>query len=171
MPPQKLQPAALGGLFIGVLSALPLVSLGNCCCLWILGGGFLAAYLMQQDHALPITVADGALVGLLAGVFGAAVSTVLSIPISLLMGPFQERVLRQLSTGNALPPEMREMVESMSTMRGSLGIRTFIGFVITLVFYGLFAPVGGILGALFIARRAGASPPPAAMDGATPTGF
>ena len=34
--PPKLQPALFGGLFIGVLSALPLVSVGNCCCLWVI---------------------------------------------------------------------------------------------------------------------------------------
>ena len=34
-----LQPALYGGLFIGVLSALPVVNIGNCCCLWFAGGG------------------------------------------------------------------------------------------------------------------------------------
>jgi len=43
-----LQAPLLGGLFIGILSALPVVSWGNCCCLWIIGGGVLAAYLDQQ---------------------------------------------------------------------------------------------------------------------------
>jgi hypothetical protein len=41
---ERLQPALWGGVFIGVLSALPLVNLGNCCCcLWVLVGGGLAA--------------------------------------------------------------------------------------------------------------------------------
>ena len=62
--PPRLQPAFCGGLFIGVLSALPIINIGNCCCLWVLGGGVLAAYLMQQNHPYPITAADGALVGL-----------------------------------------------------------------------------------------------------------
>ena len=35
--------AALGGLFIGVLSALPIVGAANCCCcLWVVSGGALA---------------------------------------------------------------------------------------------------------------------------------
>ena len=33
-----IQPVLLGGLFLGVLSALPIISAGNCCCLWTLGG-------------------------------------------------------------------------------------------------------------------------------------
>ena len=45
------QPAVLGGVFIGVLSALPLISAGNCCCcLWVIGGGVVAAYLLQQSQ-------------------------------------------------------------------------------------------------------------------------
>jgi len=46
-------PALLGGLFIGVLSALPVVQICNCCCLWIIGGGLLAAYLQQQNQPVP----------------------------------------------------------------------------------------------------------------------
>ena len=68
--PLKLQPALFGGLFIGVLSALPIINIGNCCCLWVIGGGVLATYLMQQNHPYPISAADGALVGLLAGLIG-----------------------------------------------------------------------------------------------------
>ena len=52
--PPKLQPALFGGLFIGVLSALPIINIGNCCCLWVIGGGVLATYLMQQNHPYPI---------------------------------------------------------------------------------------------------------------------
>ncbi len=72
MPASKLQPALLGGLFIGVLSALPIISVGNClCCMWVIGGGVLAAYLLQQNQAAPISSSDGAMTGLLAGLVGA----------------------------------------------------------------------------------------------------
>ena len=71
MTPAKLQPAFFGGLFIGVLSALPIVNVGNCCCcLWVLCGGALTTYLMQQNHPYPLKVEDGLLGGLLAGVIG-----------------------------------------------------------------------------------------------------
>jgi len=55
-----------------VLSALPIVGAANaCCCLWVVSGGLLAAYLLQQDRQQPITAGDGAIVGLLAGISGA----------------------------------------------------------------------------------------------------
>ena len=51
---------------MGVLSALPIIAAGNlCCCLWVVSGGAIAAYLLQQSQATPIEPGDGALVGLL----------------------------------------------------------------------------------------------------------
>src|SRR5436309_8139061 len=87
------QPALYGGLVMGVLSALPIISAGNlCCCLWVVSGGAVAAYVLQQNQPMPITAGDGALVGLLAGVVGAFVYVILSIPITILVAPI-ERVL------------------------------------------------------------------------------
>src|SRR5262245_66576869 len=94
MSPAKLQPALLGGVAIGVLSALPLVNIGNlCCCAWVVFGGALAAYLMQQNHPQPINAGDGAVVGLMAEAIGAVVGSALASPLSLAMGLFQSQML------------------------------------------------------------------------------
>jgi hypothetical protein len=107
-PPPRLQPAIFGGLFIGVLSALPLVNIANCCCLWVIGGGVLATYLMQQNHPFPISSADGALVGLLAGLFGGLLWAVLSIPVEMMMAPFQQRLFERILSSNPdIPDETR----------------------------------------------------------------
>ena len=59
------------GALIGVLSALPIVGwLNTCCCLWVVMGGAMAVWISQSNHPYPVTAADGALVGLLAGVVG-----------------------------------------------------------------------------------------------------
>ena len=69
------QPALLGGLFIGVLSALPVVSSANaCCCLWVVAGGVLVVYLQQQNTPLPVETADAVLGGLIAGLIGAVIA-------------------------------------------------------------------------------------------------
>src|SRR6058998_2832283 len=98
---------------MGVLSALPLVSLGNaCCCLWVVCGGLAAAYVLQQNQPTPIAPGDGALVGLLAGIVGACVYLVLSVPITLLIAPMQRQVLERLMDRvNNVPPEFREFLE------------------------------------------------------------
>ena len=103
----RLQPAFWGGLFIGVLSALPFISAGNCCCcLWVVSGGVLAAYLRQLNTPVQIDVAEGAIVGVLAGVIGGVIASVLSIPMQLMMGPMQQQfVERILSSNPDIPPE------------------------------------------------------------------
>src|SRR5258708_17954072 len=97
---------------MGVLSALPIVAAGNiCCCLWVVCGGAIAAYLLQQNQSTPITPGDGALVGLLAGLVGALVQFVVSIPVGILVAPFERAMLQRiLEMAGSMPPEMRDML-------------------------------------------------------------
>jgi hypothetical protein len=163
MGPAKLQPALLGGVVMGVLSALPVINLANCCCAWMLFGGGLAAYLMQQNHPARISVGDGALVGALAGVFGAVVSTVLSVVISTMLGPFQAQMMeRVLESAQDLPPEFRSLIESMQG--GATGAFWVIGFLFTLCLSAVFGTLGGLFGALVFAKDA---PPPPPSSGPT----
>ena len=100
--PGFLQPALIGGAVMGTLSALPFINLGNCCCLWLIGGGVVAAYVLQQNQEAPITPGDGALAGLFAGIVGAFIFLVLSIPIVIVMAPMQramtERIINESPT-------------------------------------------------------------------------
>ena len=82
---------------MGVLSALPIIAAGNvCCCLWVVSGGVVAAYLFQQNQTTPITPADGALVGLLAGLAGAFVQVLVKIPIDILVAPMELAMLQRV---------------------------------------------------------------------------
>ena len=156
MAPAKLQPALLGGVVIGVLSALPVINLANCCCAWILFGGAVAAYLMQQNHPEPITIGDGAIVGLLAGLVGAFVWLIASVPIGLAMAPLQSQMAGEMMrTSRDLPPELREMLERFSG-GPTIGIGLLIGFFVMLVVSTLFGMLGGLFGALMFRKN----PPP-----------
>jgi hypothetical protein len=135
---------------MGALSALPLISAGNlCCCLWMVTGGAVAAYVLQQNQDTPLTPGDGALAGLFAGVAGAFIYLALSIPITLLMAPMErvimERIIR--NAGN-VPPEFREYV---GTNLGT-GLRLAFGFMFVLVCGCIFSTLGGLLGAAVFKR-------------------
>src|SRR5215472_3295122 len=84
------KPALAGGAFLGVLSSL--LSVGNClCCMWILGGGGLATLLLQkQQPGRRLTYGDGAFAGVSSGLFGAMISTLISIPLKILSASFIE---------------------------------------------------------------------------------
>ena len=135
------QPAVLGGLFIGVLSALPIVNLGNlCCCLWVVCGGVLGAYLDQQNDPRPITVGRGALAGLLSGVLGAVVWLLVSIVLTILLSPLQQRLAGNFARdARDLPPEVRTMLEFFSA-NPSIGL--ILQFVVMLFAGVVFATLG-----------------------------
>lgn len=150
----RLQPALLGGLLIGVLSALPLVSAGNCCCcLWVLAGGMLAVYLRQQNAPAAVTSAEGAYVGLLAGIFGGIIGVLLAIPVDLIMGPFQHRLLERILSSNPdIPVETRDMLERLARP-AALAFKLLVS-VVTGAIFGM---LGGLLGVAVFRRNL---PPP-----------
>ena len=155
-----LQSALLGGLLIGVLSALPLVNVVNCCCLWIVFGGALSAHLLQQRQPRPITTGEGALVGLMAGVVGAFAWLVVSIPIQLVVGPLQAQLFeRALDNAGDLPPDARDWLDSFAS-EGAVGASTVVGFIVMLLSGVIFATLGGVIGALIVRRDDPPAPPP-----------
>jgi hypothetical protein len=157
------QPALIGGAVMGVLSALPLIAAGNaCCCLWVVSGGLVAAYVLQQNQSAPITPGDGALVGLLAGLTGTVIYAVLSIPISIMLAPLEQVVLQRLAeTAGTMPPQFRGYVG------GFVGRSIGLVFGIVVMFFAgsLFSTLGGLLGAALFARR----PPSAGVVDASPS--
>jgi len=159
---ERLQPALWGGVFIGVLSALPLVNLGNCCCcLWVLVGGGLAAYLRQQSLPYQIAAAEGALVGLMAGVLGAVVSTVVSIPMQMAVGPIQQDLIERMMSRNPdMPPELRDALGRATSRSGAW----IIGLIATLIIYPVFALLGGLIGAAMFKKNLPPPPPPGTID-------
>ena len=160
MPPAKLQPALLGGVTIGVLSALPVINFANCCCAWILFGGALSAYLMQQNHPEPIQVGDGAIVGLLAGVIGAFVWIIVYVPIGMMMAPFQsEMANRAMRDAAEMAPELRGIFENLSGAP-VIGIGLILSFFVMLCVSTVFGMLGGLFGALMFKKHSPTLPPP-----------
>ena len=150
---------------MGVLSALPIVSAGNaCCCLWVVSGGVIAAYLFQQNKAAPITPADGALIGLLAGVTGAFVHFLVAIPVDILVAPLQQAMVQRLLDMGTLPPEVRDMMERYGRSDAIGGTFFIIGRILGLMFWivvgAIFSALGGVLGALIFKKQT----PPGTVD-------
>lgn len=180
MAPSKTQPVLLGGLAIGVLSALPVVNIANCCCcLWVVLGGALAAWLLQQNDPEPISTTDAAVTGLLAGLVGAVIGSVIAIPLNMITGPMMQGWLDQIIRSTPeLPPEFVDAFEqARQGQDGSLGVAVAMGivwFMMSLVIYSVFAAAGGALGAVFFRKPASPRfdvppPPPPLVPPQSPT--
>jgi hypothetical protein len=147
----KLKPALLGGLVVGLLSGvLSIVPIANyCCCLWSLAGGALAAFIYIKGSPVPVKIGDGAMVGALAGVFGGIIYLIINLPLTLLIG-MAALAGRLRETGVNLPVSTTVLVILSS-------------FVTAVILAGL-ATVGGILGVAIFEKRKDAIPPPAPQN-------
>ena len=163
--PSYAQPALIGGIVMGVLSALPLINAVNvCCCGWVIVGGVVAAYLLQQNQPTPISPGDGALVGLLAGLLGAFVQVAVSIPIDLLVGPLERALaIRIVEMAGTLPPEMRDWLDRYGRGGSETVAFMIVGRIVALMLWlfvgAIFSTLGGLLGAALFRKQALPQPP------------
>ena len=145
----KLKPALLGGLIVGLLSAIPFVN--YCCCIWAIGGGALAGFLYIKSSPTPVPTGDGAIVGALAGVVGGLIYLIIGLPIALLFGAAEmESQFRR--SGIQMP------------FSGTLML--VVGALIAALCLLVLATLGGVLSIpIFEKRKDGAMPPPPPATG------
>ena len=158
----KHQPALLGGLFIGVLSSLPVVSLANCCCLWVLGGGALVVYLQQQNTPTPVQTGDAAIGGLIAGAVGGIILCLVQLAMMQFAGPLVFDSMRQeMSSNPQMPPEAIAFIEKLLSGQGL----ALIMFATALPLFTLFGMLGSLLGLAFFRKKTPPQPPQQSMMG------
>ena len=176
-PPSKMQPALIGGVILGVLSAVPFVNALNClCCLWVIAGGVVAAYLYQKESSVAVQYGDGAVLGLLTGLFGAIVETIVSIPFRFLgaelaAGTLQD-LIRELERNPDIPRELVDLLRNLMSGGAATGI--IYSLLINLVICAIFATIGAIIGVAIFSRNkddgttAPAAQPPTAPSPSAP---
>jgi hypothetical protein len=147
----KLKPALLGGLIVGVLSAIPFIN--YCCCIWSIGGGALAAYLYIKSSPVPVSMGDGAMTGALAGVVGGIIYLILGLPIAILFG--MAAMTDQLNRSGVQLPFSGVLLMVVAGIVGA-------------IILALLATLGGVIGTAIFEKRKGdglAPPPPQNFGG------
>lgn len=175
---EKTRAALIGGVTLGLLSAIPPVSLANmCCCVWVLGGGMLASYLYVRRSPTPVLLGQGAELGAIAGVVGTIVSHSIGIPLGLILGDvFNEYLVRVFENLNPQAgEEMRRAVETAAAQSFAQKLPVILGTaVFNTVIYIAFATLGGLLGVKLFEKRLNTlnnmapPPPPSDFGGSQP---
>src|SRR5438034_1868234 len=132
----KLKPAIIGGVVLGLLTARPFINWANiCCCLWAIVGGALASYVYIKGSPTPAKAGDGAIVGVIAGVIGAAIYVVIGIPLSILVGGVtRELFAKVMESINPSQADMiRRQMEASASIAGAI-INGIILAVLLVVF-------------------------------------
>jgi hypothetical protein len=167
--PEYFRPALLAGAVAGLLSGLPIISVGNCvCCLWIVGGAAMATRLLAKNTAGILTSGDGAIVGALTGIVAAVVDTIVKIPFQPYNMALARRIMDKVSEfGTEMPQGLDGLFEGGS---GSLSPGWFLlGLFISAAVFAAMGVLGGIIGVSLFAKK-NPQPPPLAAPPAAPQG-
>lgn len=155
----KMRPALISGAILGIASGIPFVSCG--CCLYLIGGGVLASYLYLKDSTYKVSYGDSAVLGLLTGLFGLLVATLVGLPFRLLfrMGASDMQQTLDQMRDQDVPPEVLDMLRTISEM----GV--LFEILIGLLIFPVLAMVGSLIGQAVFQKESRSVPgPPAASD-------
>ncbi|MDH4218620.1 MAG: hypothetical protein OEY18_06480 [Candidatus Aminicenantes bacterium] len=141
--PGMFVPALIGGAVAGILSGIPFV---NClCCLWIIGGAMLAAYLLTKDSPVALSAGDGAIVGIFTGIVAAFVEVIISIPFKAVTDKFMRNMIDRFSEYyDEIPQGLDSWFEGGAFDASFVWI--IIGLVISAVIFAALGALGGIIG-------------------------
>jgi hypothetical protein len=164
----KLKPAVIGGVVLGLLSAIPFVNFVNlCCCLWAILGGLLASYLYVKNSPTPANAGDGAIVGAIAGAIGAVIYLILGIPLAIVSGSAMRTIL--INWMASINPSQADLVRRQMEAQGDNIAGVIVQSVIGAVLLLVFAVIGGLIGIpIFEKRKGGTMPPPPPAPGGAP---
>ncbi len=151
---RSLVPAALiAGVAIGLLSNIPLIACVNCLLFaWVWGGGIGAVYLYRQRENRPyLTIAQGILIGLAAGLVGAVVGGIASLLFGGLTAAFSSTIANLAGDNSRVLP----------SFLFNAGF-SFLRLIGDLFLYGILGAIGGLIatGLIWKAPAAPIAPPP-----------
>jgi hypothetical protein len=173
--PSKLRAALLGGLLVGVITGSPLISFLNkcCCCGGVMLCGMIAFYLYKQefnDETPPFESSDALVLGIMAGVAGALIGTVISIICSFILGPVDKQLAMKLlvwaqSQATIPPDSLAKIDELKDALQKSIdeGIKLkeiFSDLLLAVILYPIFSMLGGLIGYGIFGKKKPAVPPP-----------
>jgi hypothetical protein len=151
------KPALIGGLIVALPSLIPFVSYANfCLCLWSWVGGIVAVKMLSSTSSKRLVVADGARIGLMAGLIGGAIYFVVAAPI---MAWQMDRMVERLSSTPNFPSEW---LETFLRVQQSLGLRVglaLLSSILAALLMAGFTVLGGMLGVAIFEKRSGNVPP------------
>lgn len=149
--PVMFTPALIGGAVAGILSGIPLV---NClCCIWIIGGAMLAAYLLVKDYPVALSAGDGAIVGVFTGIVAAVVRTFVDIVLQPFNTKFLQRIMERVAEyAEEMPPGFESLFEE-GTFETSVP-KILFGLVISVIVFSALGALGGIIGISLFGKKA-----------------
>lgn len=144
-------PALIGGGVAGVLTGIPLV--GCLCCIWIIGGAMLSAYLLSKDSPVAMSSGDGAIVGIFSGIVAAVVDFIISIPFEAMSSEFFQGIMEKVAEYSDEMPSGWETLFEKGAF-GTSAAWSIFGLMISAVIFSILGALGGIIGISLFGKKA-----------------
>lgn len=161
--PAKLVPVLIGAAAMAVIDVIPGLNLINLlCCAGVMGAAVLGVWFYRKGFAQgsPFTVGDGALVGLLSGLAGGALASIVqSFQLGLFTGGtarIRAAVEEVFAKGQfqgmdaAQVEQIRQSIDQMLAAPALLFAVLFFGMIIV---HGAFGTLGGLIGGAIFKTR------------------
>jgi hypothetical protein len=164
MNPQKpgvLTPALIAGVVAGVLSALPFAFC--LCCLWIIGGGIFASYLLAKNSPLALRSGDGAIVGIFTGIIAAVTDSLVSLPMQAVNREVLRKFMERFAEFFEEMPEGWDNIMDRGTAPETLP--TFLlGLLLSAFIFAALGLLGGVIGVSLFGKKKTPSAPGVISD-------
>jgi hypothetical protein len=172
--PSKLHAIIISGLVLGVVAGSPIISTLNkcCCCGFVLLCGMLSLYLYKKDYKdemPPLESSDALVLGIITGLAGAIIGTVISVISYFILGPVDKQIMiKFLSWAESqewMPSEnISKLDQTIETLQKAIdmGLRfrdVLSDLLFGLILYPIFAMLGGLIGYGIFGKRKPKSPP------------
>jgi hypothetical protein len=155
---QVWQGALMAGVGAALLSSLPFLALGSV--VWLLAAGAISVSMYQRRvPSAVLRPGMGMRIGALAGVFGFAITAIMSTVLFATQGDQLRKLMEEqlrASMAKAPDPRSQEIMQQFIAKLGTPeGLATFFLWVMLFiaVIFILFSAAGGALGASMSARR------------------
>ena len=152
--PDKIKPALFGGLTIAIISTVPVINFINCfCCAGVILGGLLSVHFYNKNLAelpdIELTYADGIILGLMSGAFGAVIGTLFS---SVIGTNIQQSIQKMMEYSSDMPQEFEEALDMLGQYQEGFGL-VALGLMMSLIIDCIFGMLGGILGVSLLTKK------------------
>ena len=141
------------GAISGFLSGVPFLGAVNClCCSLIVGGGVLSSYMLVKASQQPVTYGQGAISGLLTGLFAGPSWVISSFLFTIMSGTqIQEQFENAMRQAAERAPGSEEVMQTIAGI--GVPVMMLLFSVVIVCLSVPFATLGGVLGRAIFEKR------------------
>jgi hypothetical protein len=152
----KMRAALVGGVTLGLLSAIPPISFASLCCFIWIACGALASYLYVRRSPSPVLMGEGLGLGALAGLIGTIVALTVGLAVGFIFGASFDQLLVKMMERFS-PQQAEELSQQLKAAQAQTFTQKLPNIILTSLLRSvisiIFAALGGLLGVRFFEQR------------------